>query len=199
MHVKRLLSAAFVLLLPVLLSSGVSARAQAGNSWTIDSAHSNASFEIKHLGISTVRGSIHHIDGKVVWDDKDPSKSSVAADLDANTINTGEDGRDKHLKSPDFFDVEKYPKLHFESTQVTKVNGKYKVVGNLTLGGQTKPVTLDVDGPAPPQKGMRGGLASGFSATTTISRKDFNFGQKYSAPMLGDEVKIVLDLEIGQK
>ena len=194
MHAKRLLVAASVLLL-----SGVSALGQAASTWTIDSAHSNASFEIKHLGVSTVRGSIHHIDGKVEWDDKDPGKCSVVADLDASTINTGEDARDKHLKSADFFDVEKYPKLHFQSTQVTKVGGKYKVVGNLTLGGQTKAVTLDVDGPVPPQKGMRGGLVSGFSATTTISRKDFNFGQKYSQPMLGDDVKIVLDLEIDQK
>lgn len=194
MQLKRLLFALSLLLLP-----SFAAFAQANNTWDIDSAHSNASFEIKHLGVSTVRGSIHHIDGKLVWDDKDPAKCSVVADLDASTINTGEPKRDEHLKSPDFFDVAKYPKLHFQSTQVTKVNGKFKVVGNLTLGGQTKPVTLDVDGPVTPQKGMRGGLLSGFSATTTISRKDFNFAPKFGQPMLGDDVKIVLDLEINQK
>ncbi len=194
MHVKRLLLALYLLLLPSL-----AAFAQTNNTWDIDSAHSNASFEIKHLGVSTVRGSIHKIAGKVEWNDKEPAKCSVMADLDATTINTGEDARDKHLKSPDFFDVAKYPTLHFQSTQVTKVNGKFKVMGNLTLGGQTKMVTLDVDGPVAAQKGMRGGLVSGFSATTTISRKDFNFAPKYGQPMLGDDVKIVLDLEIGQK
>jgi polyisoprenoid-binding protein YceI len=194
MQMKRFATATAALLL-----SSVAAFGQASSTWSIDSAHSNASFEIKHLSVSTVRGSIHKITGNVIWDDKNPSASSVDATLDANTINTGEDKRDAHLKSPDFFDVTKYPTLHFVSTQITKVGGKYKVVGNLTLGGQTKPVTLDVDGPVPPQKGQRGGLVSGFSATTTISRKDFNFGQKYTEPALGDAVKIVLDLEIDQK
>lgn len=195
MHLKRL----SVLAASLVLGIASLASAQEANTWDIDSAHSNAGFEIKHMGVSTVRGSIHRITGKVVWDDKDPNKCSVEADLDANTINTGEDARDKHLKSPDFFDVAKYPTLHFQSTQVQKVNGKFKVMGNLTLGGQTKPVTLDVDGPVPPQKGMHGGLVSGFSATTTISRKDFNFGQKFGMPVLGDDVKIVLDLEIAKK
>jgi polyisoprenoid-binding protein YceI len=193
MHIKRILLAA-----SLLVGGAATALAQS-NTWDIDSAHSNASFEIKHLGVSTVRGSIHKITGKVEWNQADPTKSSVVADLDATTINTGEPARDKHLSSPDFFDTAKYPTLHFQSTSVVKENGKLKVLGNLTLGGQTKPVTLDVDGPVAPQKGQRGGLVSGFSATTTISRKDFNFGQKYSAPMLGDDVKIVLDLEIDQK
>jgi len=193
MHAKRFLAAASAVLFSSL------ALAQTTSSWDIDPAHSGATFEILHLGVTHVRGSLHHIVGKVVWDDKDPSKDSVVADIDATTINTDEPGRDTHLKSPDFFDVAKYPTLHFQSTSVSKVNGKLKVMGNLTLGGQTKPVTLDVDGPVPPQKGMRGGLVSGFSATTTISRKDFNFGQKYGAPVLGDDVKITLDLEIDQK
>ena len=194
MHVKR-----FALAASVLLASSLALFAQATSSWDIDPAHSGATFEILHLGVSHVRGSLHHITGKVVWDDKDPTKDSVMADIDATTINTDEPKRDEHLKSPDFFDVAKYPTLHFQSTQVSKVNGKLKVMGNLTLGGQTKPVTLDVDGPVPPQKGQRGGSVSGLSATTTISRKDFNFGQKYGSPMLGDDVKITLDLEIDQK
>ena len=144
-------------------------------------------------------GSFSGFTGEVDLVDNAIEKSRVNIDIDAATLTSSPDKLVGHLKSPDFFDVAQYPKLHFQSTQVTRAGGKYKVVGNLTLGGQTKPVTLDVDGPVPPQKGGRGGLVSGFSATTTISRKDFNFGPKYSAPMLGDDVKIVLDLEIGQK
>ena len=194
MYAKRLALAASAVLFSSL------ALAQANSTWDIDPAHSGATFEILHLGVTHVRGSLHHIVGKVVWDDKDPSKDTVIADMDATTINTDEPGRDTHLKSPDFFDVAKYPTLHFQSTSAKRSrNGKLQVFGNLTLGGQTKPVTLDVHSHAPPQKGLKGGLVSALSATPTISRKDFNFGQKYGAPVLGDDVKITLDLEIDQK
>jgi polyisoprenoid-binding protein YceI len=178
--------------------AGLAAHAQT-STWTIDPMHSQAGFEIRHMGVSNVRGVISNIKGKVEWDEKDPTKSSVVADLDTTTVNTSVDARDKHLKSPDFFNVEKFPTLHFESTSVTGVPGKLEVHGNLTLAGVTKPVTLTVDGPVPPQKGMQGGLVSGFSATTTIHRSDFNFGPKFSAPILSDDVKITLDLEIDKK
>jgi polyisoprenoid-binding protein YceI len=117
-----------------------------------------------------------------------------------NTLSTQADARDKHLKSPDFFDVAKYPTMHFQSTSVSRGgDGKLKVAGNLTMAGVTKPVVLDVDGPVPPQKGMKGGLVSGFSASTTIKRADFNLGSKFGAPMLGDEVKITIDIEMGKE
>ena len=118
--------------------------------------------------------------------------------LQTATVNTGNEQRDKHLKSPDFFDVDKNPTITFKSTSISKAGGKLQMTGDLTLNGVTKAVTLDVDGPAPPQKGMGGKTVSGFSATGTLSRKDFSFGQKYSAPMLGDDVKFTIDLEIGK-
>lgn len=176
-----------------------SAFAQA-STWAIDPAHSGVEFSIKHLGVSTVRGSLSGVTGTVVWDEKNVAASHVEATIDAKTVNTGQEKRDEHLKSPDFFDVNQYPTLTFKSTSVKRTgDGKLQIVGDLKLGGQTRPVTLDVDGPATPQKGMGGKLVSGFSATGMIKRSDFNFGQKYSAPMLSDEVKFTIDLEVAKQ
>ena len=180
-----------------LLATGIAA-AQT-STWTIDPAHSQSNFEIRHLGVSNVRGSISKISGKVEWDEKNPSKSSVVADIDATTINTTMDARDTHLKSPDFFNVAQYPTIHFQSTKVIGSVGHLKVEGNLTLAGVTKPVILDVDGPVPPQKNQKGNLISGFEATTVIKRADFNFGPKFAPPMLGDEVKITIDVEMDKQ
>ncbi len=168
------------------------------SSWTIDPAHSSAGFQIRHLGVSTVRGSITGVKGTVLLDEKDVTRSSVEATLDTATVSTSNDARDKHLKSPDFFDVAKYPQITFKSTRFSNPGGKLQMTGDLTLNGVTKPVTLDVDGPAPPQKGMGGKTVSGFSATGTILRSDFHFGDKMGAPMIGDEVKFTIDVEIGK-
>jgi polyisoprenoid-binding protein YceI len=94
--------------------------------------------------------------------------------------------------------VDKNPTITFKSTAITKSGGKLQMTGDLTLNGVTKPVTLDVDGPAPPQKGMGGKTVSGFSATGTIHRADFNFGQKYKEPILSDDVKFTIDVEVGK-
>lgn len=177
----------------------LAAPAQAQTStWAIDPAHSSVNFEILHLGVSHVHGSFSGVKGMVTLDEKDITKSKVDATIDTTTVSTGMAARDTHLKSPDFFDVEKNPTMTFASTGLTKADGKLKMMGNLTIGGVTKPVTLDVDGPAPPQT-MQGKTVSGFSATGTLSRKDFNFGGKYSAPMLGDDVKFTIDVEIDKK
>ena len=176
-------------LLPLSLSAQTS-------TWKIDPAHSSVEFQVRHLGVSTVRGALTGVKGDVVLDEKDFAKSSVEAVIDANTVNTNNDARDKHLKSPDFFDVAKNPTLNFKSVKIVTDGGKKQIIGDLTLGGVTKSVTLDVDGPAPPQKGMHGGLVSGFSATGVLKRTDFNFGQKFAAPMLSDEVKFTIDVEI---
>lgn len=176
-----------------------SAFAQA-STWTIDPAHSGVEFSIKHLGVSTVRGSLSNVTGTVVWDDKNVGASHVEATIDAKTVNTGQEKRDEHLKSPDFFDVNQYPTITFKSTSVKRNgDGRLLIIGDLKLGGQTKPVTLDVDGPATPQKGMGGKTVSGFSAVGTIKRSDFNFGQKYGAPTLGDDVKFTIDLEVAKQ
>ncbi|WP_158944667.1 YceI family protein [Granulicella sp. S190] len=187
----------FTAALSALLLTGASALAQS-STWTIDPNHSQINFGIKHLGVSTVRGSISGVTGNIIWDDKNPSKSSVEATIDAKTVTTNNEKRDGHLKSPDFFNVEKFPTLTFKSTSVTSTNGKLQVVGDLTLAGVTKSVTLDVDGPTPPQKGMGGKLVTGLSATGTLKRSDFNFGSKFGVPMLGDDVQFTIDAEAGK-
>ena len=180
-----------------LLFTGVQAFAQS-STWTIDPNHSQADFQTRHMGISTVRGTISGIKGTIVWDQANISKSSVEATLDANTINTATEARDKHLKSPDFFNVATYPTITFKSTAVTRANGKLQVVGDLTIAGVTKSVTLDVDGPVAPQKGMGGKMVTGLSATGTISRSEFNLGSKFPSAMIGDDVKFTIDAEANQ-
>jgi len=184
----------FTAALSALLLTGVSALAQS-STWTIDPNHSQVNFGIKHLQVSTVRGSISGVTGNVIWDEKNPSKSSVEATINTTTVTTNNEKRDAHLKSPDFFNVEKFPTMTFKSTAVTSANGKLQVVGDLTLTGVTKSVTLDVDGPTPPQKGMGGKLVTGFSATGKLKRSDFNFGSKFAEPVLGDEVQFTIDIE----
>jgi polyisoprenoid-binding protein YceI len=190
---RRLFTAA----LSALLLSGVSAFAQ-NPAWTIDKNHTQVNFAVRHMGVSTVRGSISGVSGTVVWDEKNLAKSSVEATIDTTTVSTNNDARDKHLKSPDFFNVEKFPTMTFKSTAVTGTPGKLQVVGDLTLAGVTKSVTLDVDGPTAPQKGMGGKMVIGFSAKGTLKRTDFNFGSKFGSSMLSDDVDFTIDVEADQ-
>lgn len=181
-----------------LLLTGASALAQSPSSastWTIDTNHSQVNFQVRHMAVSTVRGSISGVSGTIVWDDKDPGKSSVEATIQTSMVSTNNEKRDGDLKSANFFDVGKYPVMTFKSTAVTRGNGKLQVVGDLTLHGVTKSVTLDVDGPTAPQKGMGGKMVIGLSAAGTVKRSDFNFGQKYGAPILSDEVPFTIDVE----
>jgi polyisoprenoid-binding protein YceI len=187
----------FTAALSALLFTGTSAFAQS-STWTIDTNHAQTNFQIRHMGVSTVRGSISGVTGTIVWDPKDPSKSSVEATIDTNTVNTNNPGRDKDLKSANYFNVEKYPTMIFKSTSVKQVDGKLQVVGDLTLAGVTKGVTLDVDGPTAPQKGMGGKMVIGLSATGMVNRSDFNFAPKMPSMALGDEVKITIDVEANQ-
>ncbi len=177
--------------------AGAGAYAQT-STWTIDPAHSSANFTIRHMGVSNVHGSLGSIKGTVIYNEKDITKSSVDATIDATTISTGVDPRDKDLKSPNYFDVEKYPTLTFKSTAITN-NGKLQLIGDLTLHGVTKSVTLDVDGPAPPQTGRDGKIRSGFSAEGTLHRTDFNIGSKVPSSMVGDDVKFSIDVEIDKQ
>jgi polyisoprenoid-binding protein YceI len=170
------------------------------STWIIDTAHSSSNFQVRHMAVSTVRGSIGGVKGTLVLDDKDMTKSNVNATLETATVATGTEARDKHLKSPDFFDVAKYPQIVFKSTSITGTSGKLKLTGDLTLAGVTKSVTLDLDGPSAPQKNPKGVMISGFSASGMINRKDFEFGTKSSAsPAISDEVKFTIDVEIDKQ
>ena len=184
----------FTAALSALLFTGVSAFAQS-SPWIIDTNHAQTNFKIRHMGVSEVRGSISGITGNIVWDDKDPSKSSVQATIDTNTVSTNNQARDKDLKSDNYFNVASYPTMTFKSTSVNRVNGKLQLVGDLTLAGVTRSVTLDVDGPTAPQKGMAGKTVIGLSATGAIKRSDFNFAPKTLSMAIGDDIQITIDVE----
>ena len=189
---KRFLALALTAVLPALAAAETS-------NWTIDPAHTNSQFSVRHLVISTVRGQFGKTTGALKLDEKDLTKSAVEATIDVTTIDTRVADRDTHLKSPDFFDAAKYPTMIFKSTKVEKAgDDKLKVTGDLTLKGTTKPVVLDVSYSPAAITGMKGESRRGFSATTKISRKDFglNWSKVVEAgPVVGDEVTIVIDAE----
>jgi polyisoprenoid-binding protein YceI len=165
--------------------------------WYLDPPHSAAQFSVKHMGISTVRGTFTKVNG-VVEDSPDLSKASVKVTIDAASVDTRVEMRDKDLRSDNFFDVAKYPTLTFQSKKVESAGaGKLKVTGDLTLHGVTKEVVLDVDGPTPPFKDPKGKSHRGFSATTSISRAAF--GMTADAGMIGDDVAIQIDAEMVDK
>jgi polyisoprenoid-binding protein YceI len=178
--------------------------AAATSTWQIDPNHSAAQFAVRHLAISTVRGAFTKVSGTIQFDDKDIAKSSVDVTIDAASVDTRVEGRDKDLRSDHFFDVEKYPTLTFKSIKVEQVEvGKLKVTGDLTIHGVTKQVVLDVEGPTAAVKDPWGNQRAAANATTKINRQDF--GVKWNAKMdnggwvVGDDVTITIDVEIVQK
>jgi polyisoprenoid-binding protein YceI len=182
----------------IALVAGVGIANAQAKDYKIDPNHSEADFAIKHMAISTVHGSFRGVSGVIKFDAANLAKSGVEAAIDINTVSTGVDGRDKHLKSPDFFDVAKFPTMTFKSTSVSKSGDGYDVKGDLTLHGVTKPVVLKLETPAKGQD-QKGVEHRGFTATTTINRQDFDlkWGGKTTSgdAVLGDDVKIELNIE----
>jgi polyisoprenoid-binding protein YceI len=164
--------------------------------WTIDPVHSEVGFSVRHMMVSKVRGRFTGFSGEIVTAD-DPTASSVTAEIDLSSISTGNDQRDEHIKSADFFEVETYPTMTYRSTGVRVEDGEYVVDGDLTLKGVTKsvPLTLELNGFGPDPFG---GTRAGFTATGEINRRDF--GVNFTAPMQNGGVvvadKISLHLEI---
>ncbi|HVJ09147.1 MAG TPA: YceI family protein [Acidisarcina sp.] len=176
-----------------VLAVGASLASAQTSTWKFDSAHSSADFVIRHMGISNVHGHFGNVSGTINLDDKDITKSSVKATVDTTTVDTGVEQRNTHLKSADFFDVAKYPDMTFVSKQLVKKDGKLELIGDLTMHGVTKSVTLDLDGPSQVMVDPKGVSHRGFSATTSIHRADF--GLTYGNGILGDDVKVSLDVE----
>jgi len=177
------------------MSLAVSAAAQT-ETWQLDPAHSAAQFAVRHMGISTVRGTFTKLSGTVQYDPADPAKSSIDATIDAASVDSRVEMRDNDLRSARFFDVAKYPTITFKSKRVEpEGKSKLKVTGDLTIHGVTKEVVLDVDGPSEPFKDPRGNSHMGASATTTINRRDFGVGAIPSA-MVGDDVAVTIDMEL---
>ena len=171
------------------------------NQWVIDASHSNASFSVKHMMITNVRGEFTKLEGKVSWDPTKPEATKIEAMIDVASINTREEKRDGHLKSPDFFDVEKFPQITFKSKSV-KAKGaeELSVTGDLSIHGVSKEVVLDVEGPSAPSTDPFGNVRVGATATTKIKREDFglvwNAALEAGGVLVGNEVKITIDISL---
>jgi polyisoprenoid-binding protein YceI len=171
------------------------------NEWRIDRSHSQANFSVRHNVVSTVRGQLGPMSGRIEYDGKDVKSIVVDVTIDVTGITTANEGRDKDLRSEGFFDTAKFPNMTFKSKRIEPVaNGKFKMVGDLTIRDQTKEVVLDVEGPSAVMKSQRGVLI-GATGTTTINRRDFGilYNRMIEAlPVVSDEVQVTIDLQLNR-
>ena len=167
--------------------------------WTTDPMHTQVEFSAKHMGIMTVKGAFTGLSTEITFNEDDFTASSVAATIDASTLSTHDKQRDGHLKSPDFLDVEQFPTIAFKSTRIEHAaHDQYRMMGDLTIRGVTRSVSLDVvySGQA---KDPLGNMHAGFSAYTTINRKDWglnwNMALETGGLLVGEDVKLALEVE----
>lgn len=171
--------------------------------WDVDPAHSQVGFAVKHMMVATVRGHFTKFSGKVTVDGPDWTKATVEATIDATSIDTRNESRDKHLRSDDFFAVQKTPNITFKSTKIEKAGDGYKLYGDLTIRGISKPVVWDVAAPSKEWKNPMGMAVIATSATTKVNRKDWNieWNKKLDGGgvLVDDMVTLTLDLEMNHK
>jgi polyisoprenoid-binding protein YceI len=203
---RRLLLAvaAAATLVHPLVAQTPGAQAQAGpNTWAVDTAHTAAGFSVRHMMVSTVRGTLGPVKGTIEYDGKSVDSLKADITIDVTAVTTANADRDKDLKSENFFDVAKYPTVTFKSKRVESAGqGKFKLIGDLTMHGVTKEVALSVDGPSPVLKQPNGGQRVGASATTTVNRKDFGMQWNRmieSAPVVSDEIQVTIDIEANKR
>ena len=194
-HLSRLLVALLLLAAPPLAGAAT---------WQIDPDHAFVEFKVRHLMVSSVKGVFTRVAGTIEADDADLARAKVNVTIDTASIDTNIAKRDEHLRSPDFFDVAKYPAMTFVSRQVILDGGRVdKVIGDLTIRGTTREVTLAVSEFTPPIKDPWGNIRRGATATAIINRKDFgliwNALLESGGVAVGDEVKISLDIELIRK
>lgn len=176
----------------ILCSLALSLPAYGGDSFKVDPVHSSVIFSTKHNGISDFYGAFKEISGVITFDSADPSKSSVELTIPVESVDTRNEKRDQHLKSPDFFNAKQFPTLTFKSTKVAGSGDSYKVSGDLTVHGVTKPITVDFKKGAE-TKGGKGETRSGGETRFTIKRSDFDM--KFMIGPVGDDVNIIVSLE----
>ena len=187
----------YVAVFTAFLILTISAAAQV-QTWQIDPNHTAAQFSVRHMGISTVRGAFTKVSGSAQYDPSNVSKTAIDATIDASSVDTRVSMRDEDLRGPNYFDVAKYPTITFKSKSVQAAGeGKLKIVGDLTIHGVTKEVTLDVDGPSAPVTDPKGNSHVGASASTNVNRKDFGVGG--SSNMVGEDITITIDVELVRK
>lgn len=179
---------AFALSLPGMVAPAV---------WQLDPPHSAAQFAVRHMGISTVRGTFTKLSGTAHYDPANVQSDSVDVTIDAASVDSRVEMRDNDLRSDHFFDVQKYPTITFKSTKVEAAGtDKLKIIGDLTIRGITKPVALDVDGPLKPVNDGHGHLHMGVSATATVNRTDF--GMTGYQGVVGNDITLTIDAELVQ-
>ncbi len=168
--------------------------------WTLDAAHSSVEFAARHMMVSNVRGRFRDVAVTASFDPRDPGSGAVEAVIQAASIDTGVEPRDQHLRSADVLDVERFPVITFRSRAVERAGGdRFRVPGDLTIRGETRPVTLESEflGVA---RNLQGGLSAGFTAKARISRKDWgltwNVGLETGGWLVGDDVRIEIDVEL---
>ncbi len=194
-HCFTLLLTWLVLTIPVIADAAT---------WQIDLEHSSLQFKVRHLTVSNVKGDFSKAKGVVTLDDQDITKLTVELTIDAASVNTGHAKRDEHLRSPDFFDVTQYPTITFVSKKAIKAGmNKLKVIGNLTIHGTTKEITVDVEAPTPEVKDPWGNFRRGATATANINRRDFgltwNKVLDSGGLVVGEEVNIYIEVELVRK
>lgn len=172
--------------------------------WELDPVHSSVGFSVRHMMVATVHGQFDNVSAVVNINEENLSKSTVEVTIDTNSINTRIAKRDAHLKSPDFFDVEKFPTMTFKSTKIEKAfGGKFKVVGDLTMHGVTHPVTLHVSSLTAPVKNPMGKMVRGVSATGELNRKEWGLGWnkvlEAGGMMVGEMISLQIDAELAAK
>lgn len=170
------------------------------STWTLDAAHSQASFTVRHMMISNVRGEFAKMDGTLQLDEKNIENSTVEVHIDATTIDTRDAGRDTHLKSADFFDVDNHPTLTFKSKKFESTGKQsFKVVGDLSMRGVTKEVTFEGEGPTDEYKDPWGNQRIAFSATTKVNRKEWglnwNAALEAGGLLVSEDVKLSIDAQ----
>lgn len=185
-----------LLVLLVAASAALFAFKPVANTWVADKAHSKLGFSITHLMVSDVEGSFKNFESTITASKDDFTDAVITLTADVNSVNTEDEKRDGHLKSADFFDAEKFPKLTFKSTAVKKVSAnKYKVTGQLSLHGVTKSVVLDATLRGLTTNPMSKKTIAGFKVTGTINRADFALGAKYPTAMLSNEIELNANTE----
>ena len=183
---RKLIITAALIVLPLTAFSTFAA------SYTIDPAHTFPRFKINHLGFSTMMGQFNSTKGSLTYDEA-KGTGSVDITIDANSIYTAHEKRDKHLRSPDFLNTAEFPEVTYKSTKANVKNGKGTIEGNLTMKGVTKPVTLTVTDMKCGEHPFNKKQMCGFDATATIKRSDF--GVKYGLPAIGDEMQLMIEVE----
>ena len=191
MKLATLASAVLLLAAPLALAQTTT--------WKSDPIHSEVDFTVQHLSITNVRGRLGPVNATIDYNSQDIAKSTVQATIDVTAINTGVTPRDNDLKGAKFFDVAKFPSATFTSTKVTRSGSGLLVDGNLTIKGITKPVVLHVDGPTATVIGMDKKTHEGFSATTTLDRRDFDLAPSMPNAVVSDQVTLTIDLDVAKQ